>query len=112
MADKEKTSWVLINFMTNAIKFSPESAEIIVKVKVLDDTIQFMVTDCGKGIEQGYLTHIFDRYYKVPDQSTSIGSGLGLTIAKEFIEAQNWHIWVKSKPGAGSTFGFDLSSSL
>lgn len=98
--------------MTNAIKFSPESAEIMVKVNVLDGTIQFTVTDRGRGIEQGHLTHIFDRYYKIPDQSSSIGSGLGLTIAKEFIEAQNWHIWVKSKPGAGSTFGFDLPCSL
>lgn len=106
-ADKDKTSWVLINFLTNAIRHSNESAQIILKVEAHKDKIRFTVKDFGEGMEEKHLPRIFDRYYKVPDQSTT-GSGLGLSVAKEFIDAQAGKVWVESKPGSGSLFGFDL----
>jgi PAS domain S-box-containing protein len=112
LADKEKTSWVLINFLTNAIKHSSTSAEIILNVDHADGRIRFKVKDYGKGMEEKYLSRIFDRYYKIPGRATPSGSGLGLTIAKEFIEAQTGHVWVESTLGVGSTFGFDLPESL
>ncbi len=107
-ADAEKTSWVLINFLTNAIKYSGESAVIEVKAHTKDNRVLFTVKDHGKGIEEKYLPRIFDRYFKVPGTHERNGTGLGLAISKEFIEAQGGHIAVSSVPGEGSLFGFDF----
>ncbi len=111
LADKEKTSWVLINFLTNAIKHSNPSSHIDLIVSSVEDKVRFEVKDFGKGMEKKYLDRIFDRYYKIPENLTASGNGLGLTIAKEFIEAEMGKIWVESTPGVGSTFGFDLPKS-
>ncbi|HVU55364.1 MAG TPA: ATP-binding protein [Puia sp.] len=105
-ADVEKTSWVLINFLTNAIKYSPEQTGIEVSAFRKDDKIQFLVKDHGNGIEEKYLPKIFDRYFKVPGSHDHNGTGLGLSISKEFIEAQGGCIWVDSRLGEGSQFGF------
>jgi signal transduction histidine kinase len=106
-ADEEKTGWVLNNFLTNAIKYSSENSSISVNVKTSDGIIQFSVIDNGPGISEEYLPKVFDRFFKVPG-SKKTGTGLGLAISKEFIEAQGGKIWVKSKLGEGSEFGFDL----
>jgi PAS domain S-box-containing protein len=108
-ADMEKTSWVLINFLTNAIKYSPESSVIDMAVYQKDNQVFFTVTDHGKGIDEKYLSRIFDRYFKVPGTHERNGTGLGLAISKEFIEAQGGTIWVQSHIGEGSLFGFNLS---
>lgn len=107
-ADAEKSTWVLINFLTNAIKFSSEKNEIDISVNKKGDVVTFTVLDHGKGIDERYLPKIFDRYFKVPGTHERNGSGLGLAISKEFIEAQNGEIWVKSEVGTGSSFGFSL----
>jgi PAS domain S-box-containing protein len=107
-ADAEKTSWVLINFLTNAIKYSTESSDIEVSAFLKDNNISFAVTDKGKGIDEKYLPKIFDRYFKVPGTLERSGTGLGLSISKEFIEAQHGHIWASSKLGEGSRFEFTL----
>ncbi len=107
-ADAEKSTWVLINFLTNAIKFSSEKNEIDISVNKKPDTVSFTVLDHGKGIDERYLPKIFDRYFKVPGSHERNGSGLGLAISKEFIEAQDGKIWVESEVGTGSTFGFSL----
>lgn len=105
-ADVEKTSWVLINFLTNAIKYSPEDAGIEVVTARKNNTVEFVVKDHGRGIDARYLPRIFDRYFKVPGTSDRNGTGLGLSISKEFIEAQGGQIWVDSLLGDGSQFGF------
>ncbi|HEV3249545.1 MAG TPA: HAMP domain-containing sensor histidine kinase, partial [Puia sp.] len=107
-ADAEKSTWVLINFLTNAIKFSSEKNEIDISVNKRPDAVSFTVLDHGKGIDERYLPKIFDRYFKVPGSHERNGSGLGLAISKEFIEAQDGKIWVESEVGTGSTFGFSL----
>ncbi len=104
--DAEKTAWVLINLLTNAIKFSPDSSAIDVDVYKKDNFVEFAVQDHGKGIEEKYLPKIFDRYYKVPGSFERSGTGLGLAISKEFIEAQGGEIWAQSSIGEGSRFGF------
>jgi len=111
-ADAEKTSWVLLNFLTNAIKFSPEDALITVHVYFKDNSIEFLVEDHGKGIEEKYLPRVFDRYFKVPGNTEKTGTGLGLAISREFIEAQGGHIWVSSHYGQGSIFGFSLPVAI
>ncbi|MEP6711316.1 MAG: ATP-binding protein [Ferruginibacter sp.] len=106
-ADTEKTAWVLINFLTNAIKYSTENSVIEIKTVLEKNNLLFSVKDYGKGIDEKYLPKLFDRYFQVPGSSKS-GTGLGLAISKDFIEAQGGHIMVKSEIGSGSEFSFTL----
>lgn len=106
--DPDKVSWVLNNFLTNAIKFSPVNSTVSVSAKKASGHISFAVMDEGPGIDESYQKRIFDRYFQVPGRSEKKGSGIGLAICKEFIEAMGGKVWVKSQLGRGSTFGFDL----
>jgi PAS domain S-box-containing protein len=106
-ADSEKTAWVLINFLTNAIRYSSENSRITVKLKEENDQIVFQVIDTGKGIDNRYKSKVFDKYFQIPGSHKS-GTGLGLAISKEFIEAQNGTISVESELGLGSTFTIAL----
>ena len=108
-ADTDKTAWVLINFLTNAITYSSENSTIIVKVRQENNTILFEVIDKGKGIDSHYKNKVFDKYFQIPG-SHKLGTGLGLAISKEFIEAQNGIISVKSELGLGSTFSIALQA--
>ena len=108
-ADPDKISWVLNNFLTNAIKYSPEGGTILISVMRADGRISFAVSDHGPGIDQVYTDRIFERYFQIPGRSDKKGSGIGLAICREFIEAMGGRTWVKSQPGEGSTFGFDLN---
>jgi len=107
-ADQEKTAWVLINFLTNAIKYSPDNGTVEITAVRKNNTVEFSVKDAGRGIEDKYLPKIFDRYFKVPGSSKT-GTGLGLAISKEFIEAQGGTIGVQSEIGSGSSFSFLLN---
>ena len=107
-ADSEKTAWVLINFLTNAIAYSSENSKIIVKLKNENNQVIFQVIDTGRGIDNRYKTKVFDKYFQIPGSHKS-GTGLGLAISKEFIEAQNGIIGVDSELGLGSTFYFKLT---
>jgi PAS domain S-box-containing protein len=109
LADNEKTSWVLTNLLSNAIRYSYDDAIIYIDAKAEKDKITFSVTDTGQGISPQYLDKIFDRYFRIPG-SKKEGTGLGLSISKEFIEAQGGEIMVKSDFGGGSTFSFTLNS--
>jgi len=108
-ADVEKTAWVLVNFLSNALRYSSERSKVTIAVKSTGSRVEFSVTDTGKGIEEKYQKRLFDRYFQVPtDGQNKSGSGLGLAISKDFIEAQNGMIWLKSAIGEGSTFAFSL----
>jgi PAS domain S-box-containing protein len=109
-ADVEKTSWVMINFLTNAIKYSSNNTVVEIAVDQKNNMVSFLVKDNGRGIEEKYLSKVFERYFKVPGISDVSGTGLGLAISKEFIEAEGGSIWVNSIYEQGSTFGFDLPS--
>ncbi|CAI2767048.1 sensor histidine kinase [Flavobacterium collinsii] len=106
-ADSEKTGWVLINYLSNAITYSSEKSTIIIRLKEENDQITFEVIDTGKGIDARYKDKVFDKYFQIPGSQKS-GTGLGLAISKEFIEAQNGTIGVESNLGLGSTFWFSL----
>jgi PAS domain S-box-containing protein len=105
--DTDKTQWVLINLLINAIHYSRKESTVHVDLEQENQKLLFSVTDNGEGIEEQYFSRIFDRYFQVPGSSKS-GSGLGLAICKEFIEAQGGTIGVKSKMGEGSTFYFSI----
>ncbi|HEY1060184.1 MAG TPA: ATP-binding protein [Daejeonella sp.] len=107
--DVEKTTWVLINLLSNALRYSPEKGKVVIQVENTGQYIEFSVQDFGKGIEEQYQARLFDRYFKVPtDGKNKSGTGLGLAISKDFIEAQKGEIFVESELGAGSRFVFRL----
>jgi PAS domain S-box-containing protein len=108
-ADYEKTSWVLSNIVSNAIRYSYENSMIEINVEKEEDQITFSVKDHGYGIEEQYLDKVFTRYFRIPGTKAD-GTGLGLSISKEFIEAQGGEISVQSEIGEGSTFYFSLKA--
>lgn len=105
-ADRDKTTWVLINLLTNAIRYSPEGEKVIIRLAQSDNTTQFSVEDFGIGIDKKYLESVFDKFFQVPGSTK--GTGLGLAISKEFIEAQGGDISANSQLGKGSCFTFKL----
>jgi len=109
-ADEEKTVWVMNNFLTNAIRYSPENGEIIVKAASKDNSVKLSIQDFGIGIDPAYQQKIFDRFFRVPGTQKK-GTGLGLAISKEFIEAMKGTVHVESEPGKGSTFTFYLPAN-
>ncbi|WP_131535968.1 ATP-binding protein [Pedobacter nototheniae] len=108
-ADIQKTAWVMVNFLSNALRYSAEKSKVVVHVLQKDKLIEFSVQDFGKGIDEKYQKRLFDRYFQVPtDGQNKSGSGLGLAISKDFIEAEQGNIWVESAIGEGSRFYFTL----
>lgn len=108
--DRERLGQVIINFISNAIKYSPKAKKIIVNTSVNKDEITVSVTDFGIGIEKKKLQYIFERYYRESGtkEKTFPGLGLGLYISAEIIKRLSGKIWVSSKKDKGSTFGFSL----
>ena len=108
-ADNEKTCWVLINFLTNAITYSPSQSKITIRLKKIDEQhVIYQVIDSGKGIDSRYKDKVFDKYFQIPGSNKS-GTGLGLAICKDFIEAQNGRINLDSELGSGSTFSITMN---
>ncbi len=108
-ADVEKTTWVLINLLSNAIRYSPPGAPLVVRAVAWGEMVRVSVEDCGPGIAPEFHKRIFQRFAGVPGQvGTGGSSGLGLSIAREFIDAQGGQLWVESRPECGSCFLFTL----
>lgn len=108
LADVEKTAWVLVNLLTNAIRYSTHGADIdLVVTPTGTEMLSFAVQDYGKGIPEAFRSKIFERFFQVPGMKGQ-GNGLGLAISKEFIEAQGGIIGVDSEEGKGSRFYFTL----
>lgn len=109
-ADKERISQVVTNFMTNAIKYSPEAPEIIVHSSLAGEDILVCVEDFGIGIAEEDLNKVFEQFYRVSGnmQHTFPGLGLGLFISSEIIRREGGKIWVSSKEGKGSKFCFSI----
>ncbi|SHI69509.1 Signal transduction histidine kinase [Hymenobacter daecheongensis DSM 21074] len=110
-ADIEKTTWVLLNLLANAIRYSPEQEQIHIRASLSADRqqVQVSIQDHGPGIAPQYQEKIFQRFVQIPDKNGyKGGSGLGLSIAREFIGSQGGLLWVESELGAGSTFMFTL----
>jgi two-component system phosphate regulon sensor histidine kinase PhoR len=109
--DVKRIEQILINLIENSIKYGKQNGSTIVSVKNYSKK-QFIikVTDNGEGIEDQYLSRLFERFYRV-DKSRARnigGSGLGLAIVKHIVEAHNQTINVRSTEGEGSTFSFTL----
>jgi len=99
---------VMVNLISNAIKFSSSGSRITVKAEAKDAELLVQVTDRGTGIAEDAFPYLFDRFYRAKTALRAQGTGLGLHISKEIIEAHGGRIWVESKVGEGSTFSFNL----
>lgn len=107
--DSEKIAWVLTNLLSNAIRYSKENGRVVIGARQDDDFVQLYVQDFGKGIDSRYHQSIFDRYFRVPGTKVQ-GSGLGLSISKDFVEAHGGTLHVESEPGKGSRFVIRLKA--
>jgi PAS domain S-box-containing protein len=106
--DNERMRQVVINLLSNAIKFSDPGSSVNVKASVQDNELLFRVTDHGTGIRREAMSHLFERFYRDEGETVRGGTGLGLYISKQIIEAHNGKIHAESKYGEGSTFSFTL----
>ncbi|MEK6705346.1 MAG: PAS domain-containing sensor histidine kinase [Bdellovibrionota bacterium] len=110
ICDRDRIIQVLSNFVSNAIKFTGEKGSIQVKAERIQDKISFYVKDSGTGITEDQIPHVFERFWQA-NEKQYLGSGLGLYIAKNIVDAHGGAIGVNSKPGEGSTFYFTLPVS-
>jgi signal transduction histidine kinase len=108
-ADSDKTVWVMVNLLTNSIKYSPENSTITIETTSHNDAVHFTVKDNGPGIAPQYIEKVFERYFKTPGSKG--GTGLGLAISKEFIEAQGGKIWAENASNIGAVLAFSLNVS-
>lgn len=106
--DATRISQVLDNLLSNAHKYAPEST-VVISVKNVDDSIRVEVKDYGPGIPTEHIPHLFERFFRVPGESSTVrGTGLGLYICRKIIEAHGGKIGVNSKVDEGSTFYFTV----
>ncbi len=112
-ADRENIRTVLVNLITNSIKYGKVKGSTKVGFYDMESYVLIEVTDNGVGIGEDHLRHLFDRFYRVDKSRSRIqgGSGLGLSIVKHIIEAHDQTINVRSSIGLGSTFGFTLQKA-
>lgn len=105
--DVEKIERVFFNLLSNAFKYTPDNGRIEVSVKFEDENCRISVADNGRGISADDIKNIFDRFFQV-DKIHPNGSGIGLSLAKAFVELHGGTITVESKPGEGSVFTVSL----
>jgi signal transduction histidine kinase len=110
VGDERKIKQILLNLLSNAVKFTPEGGRIGIKAKQADGSVEISVSDTGIGIAPEDQAKIFEEFRQVGgDYAKKIeGTGLGLTLAKKFVELHGGRIWVTSEVGKGSTFSFTL----
>jgi signal transduction histidine kinase len=108
-ADERKTKQVLLNLLSNALKFTPEGGQITVRVDLRENDVEISVTDTGVGIAPEDQDKVFEEFRQVGTAARKVeGTGLGLAISRKFIELHGGRIWVRSELGTGSTFTFTL----
>ncbi len=108
LADRDRVIQVFTNLVGNSVKFTPAGESITVSAEHDGDSfVRFVVRDCGAGIAEANIPHVFDRFWQARHGSRT-GAGLGLAIARGIVTAHGGTITVSSKPGAGSEFAFTL----
>jgi GAF domain-containing protein len=110
VGDERKIKQILLNLLSNAVKFTPEGGRIGINARQADGAVEISVSDTGIGIAPEDQARIFEEFRQVGSDyaNKTEGTGLGLTLAKKFVELHGGKIWVESEVGKGSTFSFSL----
>jgi signal transduction histidine kinase len=109
MGDADRIKQVLLNLISNAIKYNRPNGTIAVSAEHKDETTQVCVQDSGRGIPSDAVKNLFKRFYRVPDaEGYTAGTGLGLSIAQRIVQQHGGRIWVESEMEKGSRFCFTL----
>jgi GAF domain-containing protein len=110
VGDERKIKQILLNLLSNAVKFTPEGGRIGINARQADGSVEISVSDTGIGISPEDQAKIFEEFRQVGGDYAHKreGTGLGLTLAKKFVELHGGRIWVESEVGKGSTFSFTL----
>ena len=110
MADERKVKQILLNLLSNAVKFTPEGGRVSLTATAAEGVVTIAVSDTGIGIAPEDQAAIFEEFRQVgrDDARKQEGTGLGLTLAKKFVELHEGRIWIQSQIGQGSTFTFTL----
>jgi len=108
--DETKIRQVVMNFLDNAIYYTPSGGKIDAKLEVTDDSVSYSVTDTGLGVPKSVQHHLFSKFYRADNakKMRPDGTGLGLYMAKKVVATQGGAIIFKSTEGKGSTFGFSF----
>ncbi|OPX86287.1 MAG: Alkaline phosphatase synthesis sensor protein PhoR [Pelotomaculum sp. PtaB.Bin104] len=114
LADSDRIEQVLMNLLDNAVRATPAGGKVELSLTAIQNEILVSVKDSGPGIPPGEQHLIWERFYKIDKSRTrsSSGTGLGLAIVKDIVEAHGGSVKVASKPGAGSTFTFNLPTKV
>jgi len=108
-SDERKVKQVLLNLLSNALKFTPDGGRIDVRAAMRNGMAEISVADTGVGIAPEDQEAIFEEFRQVGTADKKVeGTGLGLALSRKFIELHGGRIWVKSQSGEGSTFTFTL----
>ena len=108
-ADRDKIKQVLLNLISNAIKYNRPNGSVIVTGGYTDTELSLLVQDTGVGIPEESIPHLFEKFYRVREhENKATGTGLGLSISKQIIQGHNGRIDVKSKIGVGTSFGIHI----
>lgn len=114
VADARKVKQVVINLLSNAVKFTPAGGRITLSARGLDGVVEISVTDTGVGIDPAEQALVFEEFRQAGGDylRKSEGTGLGLSLAKRFVELHGGTMRLDSTPGVGSTFSFTLPERL
>ncbi len=108
-ADSQRIEQVVINLVTNAVKYSPKADKVIIEALVIDNKFRVSVQDFGIGIQPDQLERVFSRFYRVENLASHMsGLGIGLYICQEIVNRHQGRLWVESTYGEGSTFHFEI----
>jgi len=111
-ADRQKLTQVLINYISNAVKYSPANSKIIISSERIKGELRISVRDFGMGVSLFEQKNLFQKYYRCRNVADIQGYGIGLFVVREIIEAHQGRFGIISKSGEGSTFYFSLPSNI
>ncbi|MBL8950903.1 MAG: response regulator [Myxococcaceae bacterium] len=108
VGDRTRLRQVVTNLVSNAIKFTPSGGTVTVKIEPSDERVLTSVADTGPGVPESSVSGLFERFHRAPGQTSTEGTGLGLMIVREIVEAHGGNVGVDTRLGHGSRFWFSL----